>query len=143
MIKKIHMKSYLFAAKKCKDAKLRNLSSSFVMSKRGWSFSTQEDKPSDFSTQCGFSTWYGWSHGDLVGLISATFSGKGYGTIKFGNCGMDGVVLGLLGHEPFGFAHKNQTVTATFNYEPGSTLVIQEIGSAIIKVHELILDCLE
>ena len=113
------------------------------MSKNGWFFNTQEDKPFDFSTQCGFATWYGWSHDNLVGLITATFIGKGYGTIKFGNCGLDGVVLGLLGHEPFGFAHKNQTVTAKFYYEPGSTLVIQEIGSAIIKVLELKLDCLE
>ena len=110
------------------------------MSKNGWFFNTQENKPLDFSSQCGSLTWYGWSHDNLIGLVSATFSGKGVGTIKFGNCGMDGVVLGFLGHEPFGFAHKNQSVTANFSYEPGSTLVIQEIGRAIIKLHELILE---
>ena len=113
------------------------------MSKNGWTFNTQENKPSDFSIQCGSSTWYGWSHDDLIGLVSATFSGKGVGTIKFGNCGMDGFVLGLLGHEQLGLAHKNESVSASFSYKPGSTMQIQEIGSAIIKLHEMTLECYE
>ena len=113
------------------------------MSKNGWKFNTQENKPSDFALQCGSSTWYGWSHDNLIGLVIATFSGNGRGIIKFGNCGMDGVVLVLLGHEKIGLAHKNETVSAPFSYEPGSTLQVQEIGSAIIKLHEMTLICYE
>ena len=113
------------------------------MTNNGWIFNTQENKPSDFSGQCGPTTWYGWSHEDLIGSVFVKFLGKGVGLIKFGNCAMEGFVLGLIGHKQLGLAHQNESISATFNYDSGSTLVIQEFGRAIIKLHEMTLDCYE
>ena len=113
------------------------------MTNNGWIINTQENMPSDFSSQCGPTTWYGWSHENLIGSVFVTFLGEGVGTIKFGNCAMEGFVLGLIGHKQLGLAHQNESITATFNYYSGSTLVIQEFGSAIIKLHEMTLDCYE
>ena len=111
------------------------------MTLHGWKFNIVENKPLDFSHQCGSSTWYGWSSNNLVGHVSAIFSGKGQGILKFGNCGMEGRVLAILDGIKLGYARRNESITTSFEYKPRSILVIMEFGGAIIKLHEMKLIC--
>jgi len=88
----------------------RKLSATSVMSQNGWTISTlQKMDGSSFTTplniheNCNLDgNFYGFTDNSLTGELSYTFTGDGYFSIKFSNCGENGLIKAYYDDELVG-----------------------------------------
>ena len=115
------------------------------MKSNGWKFELRNPNMDDnyVGQKCVVNgekaPWFGWSHDDDVGTLSATFTGHGNVTVDFGNCGDYGNVNLYLDSILIQTALVGvKSIKATFAFTPRSVLKLRdEDGNSFIMLNSV------
>ena len=124
---------------KCSDAALTEVTTKEAMEQNGWRFSVSSEPNMIYDMACGSGTWYGYLSREREGEVSATFQGRGFAKLVYGNCWTDHGVDVYLDNFLISRSRENRTEVG-FQFFPGSILTIKEVN-AIIKLHSLSIEC--
>ena len=124
---------------KCSDATLTDVTTKDTMEQNGWRFSVSSEPNVIYDMACGSDTWYGYLGKEREGEVSATFQGRGFAQLVYGNCGTGHGVDVYLDSFLISRSRENRTEVG-FQFFLGSVLTIKEVN-AIIKLHSLSIDC--
>ena len=124
---------------KCSDAALTDVTTKDTMEQNGWRFSVSSEPNIVYDMSCGSATWYGYLGEERKGEVSATFQGRGFAQLVYGNCWTDHGVDVYLDNFLISRSRENRTEVG-FQFFPGSILTIKEVN-AIIKLHSLSIEC--
>merc|ERR1719197_1534976 len=112
------------------------------MRSNGWVIDIQYYNQ-DLDPQCSTgSNFYGWNIQNNVGTLSATLSGQGTATLRFGNCWNAGTVKAYLNDALIDSASPNSQKTVQFSFTDGSSLKLKdENGNSVIQLNGIEFAC--
>ena len=130
----------------CIDVDLQDVANREIMLTNGWQMELSTNIPTWVQKitdkYCNANTFYGFIAGPKVGKVMATFKGSGSATLDFGNCATQGFTSVFLNKQYIAHAGPNTpSKLISFQYNPGSTLLLNEFCSGIIKINSLKVDC--
>ena len=112
------------------------------MIRNGWKIDATFSMDTKYLS-CGDKTWYGYSYGQSVGSLQATFRGRGRAELCYGNCYRQGQVVVYLNDEEISRAEAySKMKEVSFNFSKDDILLIKEINVGIIKLNSLKLSSL-
>ena len=123
------------------------------MEANGWIFTDGINSKTYYDNTCKASqnsqiseTWYGWGHSGAIGSASKTLKGEGSGIVVYGNCYEENQdapknwVKVYLNGVLISQASSGEVKEISFDYKENDVIKFEE-GFAIIKIHQMGLDC--